>query len=434
MHNLIILLLFILFNFCLNVFIIPFETYPKQNNVSFIKYIFNNDLFSEIYLGSPPQKIITDIRFDTYSFLISNGSLNSSFNETLSSSFKLNTSISLILEYRYLTYKSYPASDNLLINNQYNNYEVKNFPFVFGVHTSNNPDNYNFNCIGLQISKYNFNDDKNFIEQLKKHKKINSYAFNIVYLTNNNGIIIIGEYPHEYNSTIYKKENFNYVHTEYEMGKILWKIKFDKVYYYNDFNDKIKDAIFNINAGTIIASKNYHEIIYNNFFKELIEKNICFKSELFNNNYFNYYCNLDVDISKFESIYFYHKEFNFTFELDYKDLFIKNENFYYFLVSFDIYSNYEWIFGKPFFKKYNFVFDQDKKILGFYSEKEKKYLSNENNKFLLLILLILLLLIFIILLLFVLKKVYKKNYKNKIHSNKTSFDDKNYINLKTFNQ
>jgi hypothetical protein len=434
MHNLIYFLLFILFNFCLNVFIIPFETYPKQDNVSFIKYIFNNDLFSEIYLCSPPQKIITDIRFDTYSFLISNGSLNSSFNETLSSSFKLNSSISLILEYRYLTYKSYPACDNLIINNQYNNYEVKNFPFVFGVHTSNNPDNYNFNCIGLQISKYNFNDDKNFIEQLKKHKKINSYAFNIVYLTNNNGIIIIGEYPHEYNSTIYKKENFNYVHTGYEMGKILWKIKFDKVYYYNDFNDKIKDAIFNINAGTIIASKNYHEIIYNNFFKELIEKNICFKSEIFNNNYFNYYCNLDVDISKFESIYFYHKEFNFTFELDYKDLFIKNENFYYFLVSFDIYSNYEWIFGKPFFKKYNFVFDQDKKILGLYLEKERKYLANENNKFLLLICLILLLLIIIILLLFMLKKVYKKKYKNKIHSNETSFDDKNYINLKTFNQ
>ena len=253
-----------------------------------------------------------------------------------------------------------------------------------------NLNNYNFNCIGLQINKYNFKDDKNFIEQLKKHKKINSYAFNIVYLTENNGIIIIGEYPHEYNSTIYKKENLNYVHTEYEMDKILWKLKFDKVYYYNDFNDKIKDAIFNINAGTIIASRNYHEIIYNNFFKELIEKNICFKSEVFEIYYFNYYCNLNVNISQFKSIYFYHKKFNFTFELNYKDLFIKNDDFYYFLVSFNIHSTYEWIFGKPFFKKYNFIFDQDKKILGLYSEKEKNILTNNNNKVLLLIILILL--------------------------------------------
>ena len=92
------IVLFILFNFCLNKFILQFETYPNENYSSQIKNINYNDLYSEIYIGSPPQKISNDIRFDTYSFLISNGSMNSTFNESLSSSFKYNSSISLILE------------------------------------------------------------------------------------------------------------------------------------------------------------------------------------------------------------------------------------------------------------------------------------------------------------------------------------------------
>ena len=427
------IVLFILFNFCLNKFILQFETYPNENYSSQIKNINYNDLYSEIYIGSPPQKIITDIRFDTYSFLISNGSMNSTFNESLSSSFKYNSSISLILEYRYLTYKSYPANDNLIINNQYNNLEVKNFPFVFGINVSKNPEKYNFNCIGLQISKYNFKDDKNFIEQLKKHKIIKSYTFNIEYLTDNSGIIIIGEYPHDYNSSYYKKENFKYVYTGYEMGKILWKLNFDKVYYYNNFDDKIKDAIFDINVGTIFGTENYYKIVYNNFFKELIETNNCFKSDVFDNYYFIIYCNLNINISNFQSIYFYHKIFNYTFELDYKELFIKNENYYYFLVTFNIYSTYEWVFGKPFFKKYNFVFDQDKKIIGFYSKGYKKKFIFTNNKFVFLICIILLLLIIFIFLLFIMIKQYQKHFKNNNKAKNLSFNDKEYINLEMIN-
>ena len=41
-------------------------------------------------------------------------------------------------------------------------------------------------------------------------------------------------------------------------------------------------------------------------------------------------------------------------------------------------NSYKWIFGKPLFKKYTTVFDQDKRIFGFYTETGEY--NNDNNE------------------------------------------------------
>ena len=42
---------------------------------------------------------------------------------------------------------------------------------------------------------------------------------------------------------------------------------------------------------------------------------------------------------------------------------------YYFLIVFKNFK-YKWIFGEPFFKKYQVTFDKNKKIFGFYTKKQ----------------------------------------------------------------
>ena len=73
---------------------------------------------------------------------------------------------------------------------------------------------------------------------------------------------------------------------------------------------------------------------------------------------------------------------NSKIEFDYNDLFIQsktNSNLYYFQIIFVEISN-KWVLGRPLFKKYPFIFDQDSKKFGFYLETGKYDISNNKNK------------------------------------------------------
>ena len=76
-----------------------------------------------------------------------------------------------------------------------------------------------------------------------------------------------------------------------------------------------------------------------------------------------------------KKIQFFNKDYNYTFELNPNELFIKNNNFYFFLVYFDHYPTDNWILGKPFLKKYQLTFDMDGKTIGFYTN------INKNGKY-----------------------------------------------------
>ena len=77
------------------------------------------------------------------------------------------------------------------------------------------------------------------------------------------------------------------------------------------------------------------------------------------------------------------KKFNYTFELDYNDLFIKKGNKYFFLVIFPSSYIEHFELGKIFLKKYFFFYDIDKKTINFYNKNipiTQKNESNENNE------------------------------------------------------
>ena len=132
----------------------------------------------------------------------------------------------------------------------------------------------------------------------------------------------------------------------------------------------------------------------------------------YNNSKYDYFiCDSNENISDFPSLLLNNKELNFSFEFNYKDLFIQKDNQIYFLIVFrNEYSGIEyWILGKPFFKKYQLVFESDRKLIGIYIGKEKNQLNVSW------IIVFVLFIILIILIIYIINKY--KNLPKKIKAN-----------------
>ena len=87
---------------------------------------------------------------------------------------------------------------------------------------------------------------------------------------------------HEYeNDTIkYSENNYTETHT-IGLYNRPWALSMKEIYFYNETKDKIvinlidNRLTFFYNLGFIIGSNNYKKLIYENYFKDLINKNIC---------------------------------------------------------------------------------------------------------------------------------------------------------------
>ena len=238
-------------------------------------------------------------------------------------------------------------------------------------------------------------DETNLIKQLKKNNIINSYTFLIKYNNTNNineekGEIIIGGLPHEYDPKHFSENYFIYDYAPLgDQPPYNWHLFFDKI----TFGDKnivgeknltyLKNVAFSIDYGFIIASYTFKDYFYDNFFNEY--KDLCFEEKI--DKYTYIYCQEEV-IKNFKAISFhlskrYNSQANTTqIEFDYKDLFIKsreNPKLYYFQIIFVEYSN-KWVLGRPLFKKYPTIFDQDKKMIGFYLQTGEYDIINDDGK------------------------------------------------------
>ena len=283
-------------------------------------------------------------------------------------------------EYDY----DFPFNDNYEPYGPYDKDEINNYDDNDNSYknnkTNNNKDNKNINnnnkkedskekerFLGDGLFK---EESANFISQLKKKDKINSYAFTIKYNSNNeeNGEIIIGDLPHEYAPNIYSPENYFYDAVSItKEPPFNWHFTYKKCLYDQEQIDARNSVKFSIDFGFIKGNTKLQKYLDDNFF----DKNLCYKDKT-KNNYYIYYCkekaikNLKPIVFELESKYC-PTNLNAKFEFDYKDLFIKDNNVYYFQIVFPADGNYNnWVFGKPLFKKYQMVFDQDRKTYGFY--------------------------------------------------------------------
>ena len=116
-------------------------------------------------------------------------------------------------------------------------------------------------------------------------------------------------------------------------------------------------------------------------------------------------------------IYDFENQLNFT--LSYKELFYKVDNKYIFLI---ITGTYDWEFGISFLQKYETIFNQDIKTIGWYESKENYTIS-----ILLIVIIIILIASIIFFVLFIKRNIKRKIRKNEIYDNYEYISDNNKI-------
>ncbi len=366
------------------IFLIPFSNH--QIKFKFSTDISNNfhenNIYIHLTLGNNNSNIKVYLTF-TYDYIyITSKSINGTYDEKESISYKkLQNEISYF--HRGPVSSGFKSSEILYLNNNSNNnfFKYENFNFILAKDYSEDYEGLKQGELGLTLCPDIDLSNFCFIHKLKKEHLINNLVFTIKYNSENEGEFFIGEYPHIYNKN-YLKENFKFIYIEFGLK---WKIFFDDIKF-NNFILNEKSCEFQINLNIIFGTKEFKNIILNNFFNDKINKT-CFKG--FNDfyKYEFYYCNNNNFKNDFHKISFIIRQLNTSFELDYNDLFTKKDDLYYFLIAFRI-NEQTWILGKPFLKKYQIIFDSNKKLIGIYKMNENKYLFR--NLFIILLFIIIL--------------------------------------------
>ena len=103
-----------------------------------------------------------------------------------------------------------------------------------------------------------------------------------------------------------------------------------------------------------------------NFFNKLIPSNTCVRrnTNILRSSTYYYYCNKNVDLTKFQQWKFAINEYETNFTFTYEDLFLDVGDKYIFLMIFG--GSLEIYLGYPFLKKYNFIFNSDFKTVEYY--------------------------------------------------------------------
>ena len=364
---------------------ITFNLYQPKVDISLTKEkiyesIEQNYLYSYFSIGNPQNKIPF-----LYTFNNSLLSINSDFN------------IKSLLKSTYIpsNSKSFKKlSDNKIQEEiEINEKIIKNFTFLY----QNNIEKEQnlFGCIGLQnfYTQYKANNsyNQNFLYQLKNLGLIENISYNIYYKSEKEGYLYINTEPYNYSPKIFsntKKHTTFVKELTSKEEKYLWNIDINSLYYINNGNKIIINnggnnvtALLDPQYGLIKGCLPYKDIIEKNILHNFIENNICSISEINEKIFYSCKSSSKKDIKEvFPTLYLYQSNFNYTFELNFYDLFYEKNDILYFLICFDKNNkNNEWVLGKPFMKKYQFSFNVEKNEISFYENLNILKLNEYNN-------------------------------------------------------
>ena len=362
----------------INIIVLPFEikTKPKQNLDDVKEYY----IYSTIDMGEPSQKINCEINFDISDYFMTYTPKNvePTFNSSLSKTF-VQTSKNRISSSSFRG--GFWASDNFYFYTDLNCKNKEKFESVNVVYPPE--ENRLTACeIGLQ-SSHSFGKYQNIIHILKSKQITNNYIWTMKFNNLNNGIIVIGAAPHEYDRVRYNESELKYVNTFSDSDKLYWCLyfKYDPV---NNFtlSKNIKVRITPKILG-IVATYYYLTVVEELYFKKYYEKKVCEKKifSFGNSNYFKITCSKDDftshDIDQFPSLNLHNIAFNYSFVLNGKELFTEEDDKIEFQILIEIGSaKTEWKLGRIFLLKYQIVFDDDNSLIGFYKPNIKE---NNNN-------------------------------------------------------
>ena len=447
-------------SYILSFIVLPFKTneYIEENKnqelniTEFFKNHFSNKIYTIIEVGTPKKSVPITISTNSHGLVIGNlcdnnlGLEKSSYNDKSLSFYRESTSKIVYHQYEggYFVQDSFSFYNKLKTIKE-NQITVKNISFIYMPEDSGK--NNICGIMGLSLKYVNYcEEQRNIISNLNKLNIIDNYVYAINYKRDDEGFILMGEEPHNVMPDLFNEEKLrktNALSDEYD--SLEWKTEFTQIYFYdNGIKRKLtedKRAKFDIDINYIIGTNNYKKNIENYFFGKYIEKNICYYEKVKNQRYSVLICNKDssFDINSFPNIYFYHRIFNYTFELTKEELFLQTNNKYIFLIYFSDYDIKYFVLGKIIFKKYLFTFNQDSKTIGFYNVDLLSNVNDEqSNNLFLKILGIVLVIICSVLGFFLAKKIYDHNRKRRINELNEQYEynpyEKNDINYEDKNK
>ena len=446
--------------------IIPLKkyTYNYTNDENTISKIYSNIYYTELSIGEPKQTIIAFINttsncnfgiYDKYcdkKFYLENSNINKQYSYQNSSTFyKIgNEDINLgkedvLIKDQIKFYTNFELSEEIKFENTSILYNPNNEQYILddvGIDFIIEKEKRSAcGYIGLKLPLYIESDNNNLLMQLKENKIIDKTVFFFIEVNKNNDkyknnnieyLLIIGEEIYDIfnkkdiNKYISKKYNINHFIEKSKLNDyiinegfyFIWKINFNNIYLNINnsviYLEQIKNVFLDNDYGLITGTKEYKNIITNNFFDKYINVK-CFE-KIFKSydigSFYYYICDEDIDIENFPTLYFKSKNYQYEFKLTKDDLFLKDNNKIYFLIVFEFSRTNTWKLGKPFLEKYLFSYNYDAKTVSFYNEnliEEKKEVNN--NPIIIIIFVIFSLIALIIGFIFG-KKIYKKRQKH----------------------
>ena len=413
-----------------SIIFLPLKIDSINNEQNFeISNLEKSKIYTEINVGNPYQHVKLYLSFNYYLTFIFGSEANGSYNSLNSLTYK---NISKSIYYSSPFEKGFQSNETLYLET-YNKsgIEIKDFSFDLITKIKENTD-IKEGIIGLKLFDNAYRGDpvRNIIVQLKKRHIIETYGWSIKFNKNGEGVLGIGAYPHEYDFENYKSQYFKQILSGFRTTGVFWEIEFTNIITGNgNYIEKTRRCEMQIETGLIFGTEEYFDLVKKEFFDEKISQKKCFldisKSSI-NLNFKYFYCTNYETIKQFKGIHFKHNDLNKDFFFDYNDLFIKKNDKYYFLVCFRPSTITEWIIGYPFFKKYEFVFQPDNKLIGTYIDYPKNNNNDESGLTTSMILLIcfvcILLIIIAILSFFVYKLITKKLKKKRANELDDNFD------------
>ena len=485
-----------LFNIIYSSYIIlPFKTeISSKYSKNFIQSKFDLNLHTFLEIGKPKQNVKMYFRDELFSFFITETktkynedetknlnippknikeNINSFYNSKSSSTYKnisdyKNFFIDIYYRKGYLSKETFYFNANSEINNQNQNkknlIEYNDIDFVLADKIKPNRTLFS-GAIGLLVEEYFLEGAQSFVRMLVKNNVTSFNLWSKRYYNEENGYFIFGDFPHIYEKSFYHKEQYVETEVKYNVYIQKWNLEFDEIFIRikndneedeNDFlvNDIYKYCLLNItlygelkhNLGVIIGTVEYQKLIEEQFFNFYFNTKICYKEKILITvhndekiNYTYYYCennNKLFDKKKFPTLYLNQLNLKYIFELDNDDLFVLYDNKIYFMIIFEgeeiANPMHKWMFGEPFLKKYEFVFDPINYKIGFYNplirfmgKKEDAKKKNEGYTDSQIISLTFLVILFVFIMFLVFRYIYKKYLLNKRIQKSDYFELKN---------
>ena len=315
--------------------------------------LIKNKIFTTIIIGSYEQKIDLQISFHKPFF-----SIASSYVENSSTLKRIEPNFTFYSrsEFNY----AQKSEEKIKINDKIT---IDDFKFI--------SDGFGEGAIGLSLNiENNELTDFNFVKELIRKNLIETYDIKILYNKGDisTGKIIFGSSP------LYTRA----MHIE---QKSIFCFRVEQITYQNeDFTTEIG---LDFDSGGIMAPGKFYTKIAK-FFQPYLDRGVCKYVFLKNNYDKTFFCDENFnEFEKFDKIYFNFNDFDFkySFILEGKDLFIKVNNGYLFVLRTFVYNAIDkWVLGLPFFSKYPITLNFDKNLIGFdIINKNNSVVDTEKN-------------------------------------------------------